>query len=378
MDPNKISNIFISAGEPSGDVRGGELLAKLKKSLPNTKFWGIGGDAMSLEGARLIEHIKNLSLVGVWEVIINLHKIRSQFKNCANSIKKNKPALAILIDYPGFNLRLAKYLHEEHIPVVYYIIPQVWAWGEHRTRAIKKYVSKVIVLFEFEKEFLKKYGIDAELAGHPLADAVLAIRTDSKNTSSLNVALLPGSRKQEILGLLPVMLASGRLLKGSFSRPVEFTLAENSNVDSSVYDKILSGYKDLDVARVKNNTLLALSEKNFALIASGTATLEGAASNTPFVIVYKVSPLTAVISRIVMKIPYIGLVNIVAGKMIVPEILQENATPENISAEILSFLENPERLEEMRKNLKSVYTSLGEKGVAERAASFIVSFIRKL
>jgi len=371
-------NILIISGEPSGDMRGGELAKELKKLLPETSLWGIGGDSMAGVGVALSEHIRDFSFVGAWEVLCNLSKIREQYKNLTKLIIKNKPFAAILIDYPGFNLRIARFLRENKIPVIYYIIPQVWAWGAHRVRHLRDYVDKALVLFKFEEKFLNTHHINCEFVGHPLIDAFppLSPQTENLAPDRFCIALLPGSRKQEIQKLLPVMLETAK--KISFKKKnVSFVIAENSNVDKSLYDSFVSRYAHMDISRVTNDTFTALTQSDFAIVASGTATLEAALLEKPMIITYKAAFITSVLYHLVNKAPFLGLVNIVAGKEIVPELLQNNATSDKLSSKTLEIILNPAKMNETKEALRKVSLALGKKGAASRAAESIAEFLRE-
>jgi len=370
-------NIFIIAGEPSGDIRAGELIKELKKCVPGASFWGIGGDRMEEQGVSLIEHIRDLSIIGVWEAIKNLPRIKRHYNNCIRMIEKNKPDAAILVDYPGFNLKIAEYLHSRNIPVIYYIIPQVWAWGSGRTKKLKRYTDKILVLFEFEKRFLEKYGIEAEFVGHPLLDKAPDPLQHKKKSSSLTVALLPGSRDSEIRNLLPPMLGAADIVNSKRADAC-FLLAENSNVDISLYDSLLSGYDHLDIRRIKDDTFDALQEADFAMVTSGTATLETAVMEVPFVIIYKVAPLTWFLADIFVKTPFAGLVNIIAGKEVAPELLQDKASPEIISEKALYMLDDASILGNTKDELRKVKLALGGKGAPKRAALAIERFLKDL
>lgn len=373
---NHEKNILIIAGEPSGDVRGAELIGELRKLVPSLSFWGIGGDRMAGEGVDLVEHVRELSIVGAWEALKKLAKIRAQYKMIITAVGERKPLAAILIDYPGFNLMVAKELHSRGIPVVYYIIPQVWAWGKGRTRSIKKYVDKPVVLFNFEKKFLKDFGIDAEFAGHPLMDKIPADLAAGNENGPLNVALLPGSRKHEVTSLFPVMLDAAELILEKRKDAV-FTIAESSNVASALYDKPLSDHPRLKISRIKDNTISALSKADFVIVASGTATLETAIMERPMIIIYKAAPITFILYKLVSDVRYLGLVNIIAGKEVVPELLQHNATPEKIARTMFGILEDRTALSEMTNNLKIVKSALGEKGASKRAAEAVKRFLEE-
>ncbi|MCK4852161.1 MAG: lipid-A-disaccharide synthase [Candidatus Omnitrophica bacterium] len=371
---NSPENILIIAGEPSGDMRGGELIKELNRYLPDASFWGIGGDHMLEQGVELIEHIRELSIIGVWEAVKNHSRTKAQYAKCVENIRKRKPLAAILIDYPGFNLAIAKHLHAKGIRVIYYIIPQVWAWGRGRTRLLKRYADKLLVLFEFEKRFLEKQGIKAEFVGHPLVDKVPALPAGEKERSGFTVALLPGSRESEIKNLLPIMLDTAEMVHKERD-DTNFIVAENSNVDASLYDSTMSGHTGIDIRRVKDNTFQALAASDFAIVASGTATLETAAMERPFIVVYKASPLTAFFYYRCIKIPYLGLVNIIAGKEVAPELIQQDATPGKISKKTLEMINNDTLLGTTKEELRKVKAALGGTGASKRAAEAVRKFI---
>jgi len=234
------NNILIIAGEPSGDIRGAELLREIKPLIGNVSFWGIGGDRLQKEGLELIEHVRNLSIVGVWEALARIGAIRSQYKKCVKNIRQRKPVAAILVDYPGFNLRIAKHLHKQNIPVIYYIIPQVWAWGAGRVHQLKLYTDKILVLFEFEKRFLQKYNVDSDFVGHPVVDIAVTRAPEKTERDGFTIALLPGSRESEIKSLFPDMLQSARILHDRYKGKISFIVAENSNLAEGLYTSLLS------------------------------------------------------------------------------------------------------------------------------------------
>jgi len=369
------SNILIIAGEPSGDIRAAELLRELKGLLPDVSFWGIGGDHSEAEGMELIEHVSRLSVVGVMEVLRHLPAIRRQYADVVSNVRCRKPRLAILVDYPGFNLRVARFLKSEGIPVIYYIIPQVWAWGRGRIRVMRKCIDKALVLFDFEELFMRENGIDAEFVGHPLADVdgpVTAAGGDGKRL----IALLPGSRKSEVRSALPIMLDAAEKIRES-AGDISFVLAKSSNVDTDSYENSLDSHPSLDVSTVTDNTANALSKSVFAVVTSGTATLEAAISGVPMVIVYRTARLTYLVGRFMMRVPFLGLVNLIAGREVVPELLQNDFTPERLSDEVLSIMNDHGRLPVMKENLREVKSALGEKGGARRAAEAVRRFLEE-
>jgi lipid-A-disaccharide synthase len=371
-------NILIIAGEPSGDIRGAELVRQLKRGMPGTDLWGIGGDEMAAEGVELVEHIRDLSMVGAAEIITKLPDIHRQYKNLTVNIGSRKPDLAILIDYPGFNLKVAGYLHRAGVPVIYYIIPQVWAWGAWRIKKLKKYVSKALVLFPFEETLLKRHGIDCDFVGHPIVDAFIdtpPVTPDNKG--KLVISLLPGSRKHEINSVFPVMLEAAEKITTS-RKDVKFLVAESPNIEKSLYDRYTAPHKDLALERLRNDTRGALARADLAIVTSGTATLEAAMMEKPMIIVYKASLITYMFYLILSRVPFLGLANILAGREIVPELLQGKLDPETLSRALLDIAEDPDRMRKTAEELKKVRLSLGERGAAERAARAVKAFAEKL
>ncbi len=377
-------NILIIAGEPSGDIRGAELVRELKPLLNDVSFWGFGGDAMSAEGVEIVRHIRDLSMVGAVEIIHKLPDVWRHYLQIKRLCRERKPRMAILIDYPGFNLRVAGLLSSLSVPVVYFIIPQVWAWGRGRLKKIKKYVRKALVLFPFEKTLLQDNGIDCEFVGHPIVDAFQDSPAEDRaetglagSGETLNIALLPGSRKHEINYMLPVMLEAAAMVRGEIPQ-TRFFLAESPNIDKSVYDSFLSSFENLVERRWRGDTAGTLANCDMAIITSGTATLEGAMMVKPMVIVYKASPITYLFYLLLSRTPFLGLVNIVAGKEIAPELLQHDLTARNLARTVLEISEDPERLNEMRTELRKVKDALGESGAAGKAAGAVSSLYETL
>ena len=371
------TNILIVTGEPSGDIRAAEMLKELKKLTGETvSFWGIGGDNMADQGVELTEHIKNLSLVGVVEVVKKIFSIRRQFNKVEALARERKPALAILIDYPGFNLKLAKFLHDMGVPVIYYVIPQVWAWGKDRIKLLKKYVDKALVLFGFEEILLKQHGIDCTFVGHPLLDRAPLPKNKEPHKDSLTIALLPGSRNNEILGMLPRMLETAEKLL-AYKKNTNFILAESSNINKTLYETFLEKHRSLPISRLTDNTFACLDECDFAIVTSGTATLETAIMEKPMIIVYRASMLTYILYKLFIRIPFLGLVNIISGKEIAPELLQRNAVPEKMFRKTVEITSDLSRMHHIRAELGKIRPALGNAGASKRAAETIYAFMTK-
>lgn len=369
-------NILILTGEASGDMRGAELLAILKKEMPDEEFWGFGGERLRKEGVLLIEHIKNLSLVGIWEVVLGLRQVLRQMKKLKKTVRQKKPSMAILIDYPGMNLRIARFLKKENVPVVYYVIPQLWAWGSWRIRSFKKHVDLALCLFPFEEEFLKEHGVKCAFVGHPVIEQ-LPERLPEKDRSEFTLALLPGSRRSEVENLLPLMLEAAEKIKETCG-DMRINLAKTSNLDDELYRDALGGTCPDNLDFFTDDTISALSKSDFAIVTSGTATLETALTKTPFVIIYRASRITYLLFKAFADISEIGLVNIVAKEKLIPELLQKDANAEKIAREVLEIISSPDRQQKMVRGLEKVSESLAGKRPSEVASEKIYDFWKNL
>ncbi len=334
---------------------------------------------MRQSGANIYCDIKDLAVIGFFDVLKKLPKFFALKKLILQKIKEEKPDAIILVDFSGFNLRLARKINRT-IPTIYYISPQVWASRPGRVKTIKEYIHKMIVLFKFEEEFYKKYGIDATFIGHPLLD-IVGPTMDEKEflnkfgllESKTTIALLPGSRKQEIKNILPVMLEASILINKNMAN-AQFVIAKSPQLDLDIYNRIISkAFIDLKI--IEGKTYDCLNIADFCLVASGTATLETAIMQRPFVVIYKMNLLNYLLYRPQVKVPYIGMVNIVAGRKIVPEFIQFKARPKEISEQVLKILQNPAQLEQMKNDLTLVKSLLGEKGASRRAAQIILNFL---
>ncbi len=327
---------------------------------------------MAREKVELTEHIRNLSMVGAAEIISKLPTIHRQYKDITRNVMSRKPDLAILIDYPGFNLKVAGYLRRKSIPVIYYIIPQVWAWGAWRIKKIKKYVSKALVLFPFEEKLLRDQGMDCDFVGHPITDSFGRPPSREKKERT-TIALLPGSRRHEINFMLPVMLESAEIIKKELGE-VDFLLAESGNIEKELYDSYLDRHGEVAVTRLRNDTSRVLAECDIAMITSGTATLEAAMMEKPMVIVYKASGITYMFYLLLSRVPFLGLANIIAGKEIVPELLQKEMKADNLASKVIEIAQDPAKTREITEELRKVRLALGGKGAARRAAEAVKRF----
>lgn len=380
----KPKKILIVAGEASGDLHAANLVKSIKELYPALTFFGLGGKKLKSEGVDLYNELTGLAVVGFVEVLKNLKVFRKIFVDLLKKIDKEKPDLAILVDYPGFNLRLAEKLHKRNIPVIYYISPQIWAWGEDRIKIIKRTVTKMIVFFAFEEKLYKKHNIDASFVGHPLLDFIKpslskedVFKKLKLDTNKITIALLPGSREKEIKTLLPIMLETAKVINEYFFGRIQFLILRSPTVKEDIFHRAVSGY-ELLLKVISDMTYDGLSASDFALVCSGTATLETAVIGVPMVILYKVNFLTWVYIRRLIKIPYIGLVNVVGGKKIVEEFIQFDCYPKKICDYAIPLLQNRNRLNQLKLELLSIKESLGSPGASLRAAEIVVEFLKKL
>jgi lipid-A-disaccharide synthase len=331
---------------------------------------------MQEAGMELVKHYRDLAFMGFIEVVKNLGTILSNLKLCKEDILQYKPDALILIDYPGFNLRIAEWAKKEGFKIIFYISPQVWAWKENRVKAIKKYVDKMIVILPFEKDFYKKWNYEVEYVGHPLVEVIEQfMNSASLSTGNITsdrrqvIALLPGSRKQEILKKLPIMLEVSKSFPDE-----QFVVAKAPGQEDSFYEDLLKPYPN--VTAVRNKTYDLLSHSKAALVTSGTATLETALFGVPEVVCYKGSNISYQIARRVVKIKYISLVNLIMDKEVVKELIQDDLTVKNIEAELNKLLNDPEKQQQLRQDYTALKKLLSEGGNASRkAAESIISFI---
>ena len=365
---------MIIAGEASGDLHGSGVVRELKKANPSIEIFGVGGDRMKQEGMQLIYHVNELGFMGFAEVIKHLPVIRSMKNALATVLRHKKPDVVLLIDYPGFNLRFAEIAKRSGAKVVYYISPQVWAWHRSRVKKMRGIVDKMLVLLPFEVDLYLKEGIDAEFVGHPLLE-VLKSDLDRKafgkkyglGADKKVLALLPGSRMQEIEKIFPEMLGAARIIARDAGMEVVLAVAP------TLQEEYFKTFFDLTGVRIaKNAAYDVMQNADFALVTSGTATLETGLFGTPMVVVYKTSWPTYLIGRMLIRLKNIGLVNIVAGKQIVPEFIQHRATASIMAHEVLRLLSDNEAMLTMKKELSAVRGKLGEFGASARVAQRIL------
>ncbi|NIF03860.1 lipid-A-disaccharide synthase [Chryseobacterium sp. Tr-659] len=362
---------YIIAGEASGDLHGSNLMKALKQKDPHAEFRFWGGDLMKAQGGTLVKHYRDLAFMGFLEVVMNLRTILNNIKFCKEDIQKNKPDVLVLVDYPGFNLRIAKFAKELGIKVVYYISPQLWAWKEGRVEIIKKYVDEMMVILPFEEDFYRKHGVHSHFVGHPLLDAISDLQEISiekfKSENGLNekeiIALLPGSREQEVEKMLEIMLSVRPHFKN-----YQFVIAGAPSLPKEFYQK----YVDDNVHFVSNKTYDLLRYSKAALVTSGTATLETALLNIPEVVCYRGSKISyAIAKRLVKNINYISLVNLIMDREVVKELIQNDLNTKNLVDELNKVLQGEKR-QQVLNDYHLLREKLGGKGASGHAADVIL------
>ncbi len=376
-----MTKILISAGEASGDLHAGAVTRAIRQLDPSAEVFGMGGDCMRDAGGEVLFDIKDHSVMGFVEVLKKLPdiwKLRSSFISLMDS---RKPDVLLTIDYPGFNMRLAKLAKERGIKVVSFIAPSAWAWRPSRAAGVVKVVDKIASIFPFEYDLYKSYGADIEFVGHPLVDTVKpslpreeSERLAGKRPGHPLVLLMPGSREMEIKRLLPVMLEGAKLLKKK--RPdIDFSMPRAATIARERLESFIKG-SGLDITVTEGHNYDVMSVADFAIATSGTVTLEAALCGLGCEILYKSSPLSFWIAKQVVEIPNIGLPNIVAGRLIEPELLQDDCTPEKIAVTALQLLE-PARYGQLQKDLQEVKEKLGEPGAVKRVAELVLRMGRQ-
>jgi lipid-A-disaccharide synthase len=367
--------LLLSCGEPSGDLYAGELVRELRLRQPDLEVFGLGGDRMASQGAELLAHVRDLAVVGLLEVVAHLRSLRRVFDRVLSEVELRRPDVAVLVDYPDFNLRLARQLRQRGVPVVYYVSPQVWAWRRGRLDSIRKTVDHMLVIFPFEEALYREADVPVTFVGHPLVDLVRAPANTAAFLESLGldpkrpvVALLPGSRPKEIGHNLPPVL--GAVERLAAQRPdLQFPLALAPALDPVA---VANAVGSLPVRVVANQTQGVLASCTVAVVASGTATVEAALLGAPMVVVYRLAPLTYLLGRRLVKVPHFAMANLIAGERVVPEVIQRELTPERVAAEVRALLDDPGRRQRMREGLAEVRRRLGKPGASARAAEAVL------
>ena len=369
---------YIIAGEASGDLHASNLMAEIKKKDAKAEFRGFGGDRMKKEGLDLVKHYRSMAYMGFVEVAVNLRKVLGNISLCKKDILNYQPDVVILVDYPGFNFRIADFAHDKGIKVVYYISPQIWAWKRRRVHKIRKSVDKMLVILPFEEEFYKRYGVDVTYVGNPLLDELAKIGTPNRSIflrrNSLGekreiIALLPGSRRQEVKRVLPVMLKAAKHFPN-----YQFVIGAVSSLDKSLYKDIIG---TADVFLVENQTYELLQNSSAALVTSGTATLETALFSVPEVVCYKATNFSYRLAKWMIKVKYISLVNLVMDKEVVKELIQNDLTERKIVKELDSLLHNGKRQRRLLEDYEELKGKLGNAGASEKAAEVVVSVVKR-
>jgi lipid-A-disaccharide synthase len=373
--------ILLSSGEASGDLYASELLRELRKRDPSIEAFGLGGARSKAEGAELVVELDEVSVIGLLEVVGKLPALRRAMKRLSEEAKSRKPDAAVLVDFSGFHLRLAKRLRALGVPILYYVSPQVWAWRRGRIRKIREVVDEMLVILPFEEAFYREEGVRARYVGHPLVDLVAPTRTRETFCGDLGLdpkrpilLFLPGSRRREIELHLPVLReAIDRL---TTRRPELQILVIRAPTVAASWIETALGPAASKVKLLTDGTYDAMKHAAAAVVASGTATVEAALSETPMVVVYRVGRPTYALGRPFVKLPYFSMVNLIAGRRLVPELMQDDMTPEAIEGHVEALLE-PQAAEEMKRGLREVKAKLGAKGASARAAEAVLEFLSR-
>jgi lipid-A-disaccharide synthase len=373
-----MKEILIIAGETSGDLHGSNLVRSINLIDPSVKFFGIGGERMNEAGVELIYHINSLSFMGFVEIVKHIPYLNKVKKHLLALVNQRNPAAVILIDYPGFNLSIAKALHKLGKKIFYYISPQIWAWGKNRIDLIKQIVDKMIVVFPFEEKMYREAKVNVSFVGHPLLDVIEEYQFEPRekffeqnsfDPSKKLLTIFPGSRKQELTKILPIV--SEAALKLQRELGLNVAIAALNTIPSLFYKKFV--YDDFKLIFQKNYELMKYADAG--IIKSGTSTLEAALFELPFVVVYKTSFLSYLIGKSLIQIDKISLANIVAGEKVVTELIQKDCNPDRIYSEIKEIIVNENRSFQLKDKLKRIKTLLGERGASQRAARIILSEI---
>ena len=373
------NEILMVAGEASGDLHGARLLAELNHRVEGLKAFGLGGDEMVAAGLDGLAHSSEIAVVGIVEVLKILRRARQIFDRILAEVERRGTQWAILIDAPDFNLRLAKQLRRRGVRVVYYISPQVWAWRKRRIHAIARDVDLMLVLFPFEQDFYEEHGVDALHVGHPLVDEIPALphvwdEASDQVPAVPSIALLPGSRRSEINALMPWMLEAVSQV-AERRDGLRCRLIQAPNIPEGLFDQLIeqsrAGAVGVEIERVRSERFNAVAQSHLAVCASGTATLEVALLGTPLLVMYRLKWSSYFLGKLLVDLPFFCMVNLVLDRGVVPELLQSEARPEKVAAEVEKLLGSPERIQTMRSDLAELRNALGSSGASARAAEAI-------
>lgn len=370
------AKIMLIAGEASGDLHGGKLVAALRQQRPELELFGVGGERMAAAGMELYYHVNDLAYIGFVEVARHYLFFRQVFNRLLEVVRTRRPDVVVLIDYPGFNLKFAKAVKAMGVGTFYYIAPQVWAWGQGRAAKMARFIDQMAVLFDFEVDFFSRYHIPTAFVGHPLLEGMEVVLSRAEfmarygwDENAPLLALIPGSRNQEVGHLLPVMLETAGRMREAHPG-LQVAVSHSPTIAAERLSAALAAAPWATPVRDDYYPLLRYATAG--IVASGTATLEAACSNLPFALVYRVSPLSFAIGKRLVRIPHIGLVNIVAGAGIVPEFLQDEVQPDKLAPALEALLFDPPVRQQMQEQLSRVRRSLGEPGASARTAGLIL------
>lgn len=371
-------SLMVIAGEVSGDMHAAAVVRAMKDRAPDLAVWGIGGDELRKSGVEILHGVNEMAVMGLPEVLAKYSFFKGVYDEILREVDKRKPDAALLVDYPGFNLRIAEALHQRGIKVIYYVCPQVWAWHRSRIPRMARIIDRLIVIFPFEVDVFKGTGLKADFVGHPLVDEIAKFKQEPLDQlpfeGTRRIALLPGSREQEIRRILPAMWKAATLLCQTENN-VSFLIAAQSSASAEVITDVIA-QEDFTPERIEivtGKTRQVLRQSRAAFVTSGTATVEATCLDCPMTIVYKTAWLTYTLGRLLVKVPYIGMVNLLAGKLLCPELLQNEATPQALAESIRPLLSDTPAYHTMINGLNEVAASLGQPGAAARAAEIVCS-----
>jgi lipid-A-disaccharide synthase len=371
------TQILISAGEASGDMYAARLAAAVRARV-DVQLFGMGGPRMRDAGVEIIADCSEVSLVGIVEIAKKYPALKRVWNRLLGAVEQRKPRLAILTDFPGFHLRLARALKRHDVPCVYFVCPQFWAWRPWRANLVRRRFVRGLCIFPFEEQWYRSRGVKADFIGHPLVGNVAAKRTRAEfadacglNASQPIVALLPGSRSGEIVHHMPTLMQACKIIQQG--RDVQFVLALAPGVQQPQIVPYL--LPEVPMRVVEDATYDALGAADVSIVSSGTATVEAALMNAPMIVVYRLAPLTAGIARLLVRTPMFAMVNLIAGKLVVPELVQKDFTPARLASEAIRLLNSPNARAEMREGLAEVREKLGPPGAVERAADLIAEML---
>lgn len=379
--------IFLSAGEASGEHYGAALIPAIRKLVPNAEFFGLGGERMEALGLRRVVRAEDVAVMGITEVIIHMPRIYGAYRRLKASLRQEPPDLAILIDFPDVNLSLARHLKRAGVPVLYFVSPQLWAWKKYRIRDVQRYVDRMLVIFPFEEGFYLGHNVQAEFVGHPLADMPLPeigreafARENHLDPSKQWIGLLPGSRAKEIRLNLPVMVKAAQALERLNN--YEFLLPLAPTLTSEQHSKIRAGLPSNPKITVTRDARATLHHARASVVASGTATVEAALIGNPFIVVYRISPVSYAVAQRVVDVPHVAMVNLIAGRRAVPELIQGDFTVENVVSHLQPLLDNEAARSEMQTSLGRISGMLKTKGdpgdaAIDRAARIASQMLHK-